>query len=142
MDKYLDAAPEAGMSFFKNFNGKGKIVMMNLLRFRDKADYANLESIKPAKSISGSEAYQRYMDKTLPLLKKAGSRIIFYGECNAFLIGPNTEKWDAMLLVEHASTAEFIAFSQNKEYLAHAGHRTAALDDSRLLPILESNHYG
>lgn len=28
-------------------------------------------------------------------------------------------------------------FAQSKDYLKHAGHRTAALEDSRLLPISE-----
>lgn len=115
--------------------------MMNLLKFKEWADYNNLEFISPSKPITGEEAYQLYMDNTLPLLKKAGSRIVFYGKCKEFLIGPSSEKWDAMLLVEHQSTSEFISFSQNKEFLAHAGHRTAALEDSRLLPILESSQY-
>jgi len=58
-------------------------------------------------------------------------------ESKNFLIGPEHEAWDAILLVEHESVEKFIAFSQNKDYLKNAGHRTAALEDSRLLPITE-----
>mgnify|MGYP003626893616 FL=1 len=141
MDKYLDATAEAGIHFYKNFNDKGKVVMMNLLKFRPLANYSNLESLKPADPISGEQAFQLYMDKTLPQLIEAGSRIVFYGECNAFIIGPETEKWDAVLLVEHQSANAFISFSQKKEFLKYAGHRTAALEDSRLLPITEKEKH-
>jgi hypothetical protein len=30
-----------------------------------------------------------------------------------------------------------MAFASNQEYLAGLGHRTAALEDSRLLPLVE-----
>ncbi len=115
--------------------------MMNLLRFKPKADYTNLESLKPDQEITGEEAYQLYMDYTLPELEKAGGKIIFYGKSNSFLIGPESENWDAILLVGHQSVAKFIEFSQNKDYLKTAGHRSAALEDSRLLPITEDKKY-
>lgn len=53
-----------------------------------------------------------------------------------FLIGPSDELWDKVLLVEHESVARFMAFAQDEAYLKYAGHRTASLDDSRLLPIV------
>jgi len=74
---------------------------------------------------------------TLPLLKKAGSRIIFYGGASSFLVGPENEKWEAVLMLEHQSISDFMAFSQSQDYEKTAGHRAAALDDSRLLPIKE-----
>ncbi|WP_339926280.1 DUF1330 domain-containing protein [uncultured Cyclobacterium sp.] len=141
MGKYLEPTTETGIRFYKNFNDKGKVVMMNLLKFKAVADYTNLEVLKTSDPISGAQAYQRYMDKTLPHLEKAGSRILFYGECNNFIIGPEAEKWGAILLVEHQSASAFISFSQKKEFLKYAGHRTAALEDSRLLPISEKEKY-
>ncbi len=135
MKKYIDSNPELGKQFYQNFHDKGKIVMLNLLRFKTLADYEGVEKIKPAKAISGKEAYDLYMDLTLPLLNKAGSRVLFYGDSMGYLIGPEEERWDAVLLVEHESVARFIEFSQNQDYLKTAGHRKAALLDSRLLPI-------
>jgi hypothetical protein len=41
------------------------------------------------------------------------------------------------MLVEHASPSAFMAFASNQEYLAGIGHRTVALEDSRLLPLEE-----
>lgn len=141
MNKHIDASPEAGKKFYQKFHDKGKVVMLNLLKFRTTADYTNLEELKPAKDISGEEAYQMYMDSTLPELEKAGSRIIYFGKSKDFLIGPNSEKWDAVLLVEHKSVLKFMEFAQNPDYLKKAGHRTAALEDSRLLPTNEIKNY-
>ncbi len=75
------------------------------------------------------------MNYTLPFLEEAGSQVLFYGESKNFIIGPKQEEWDVVLLVEHESVLKFMEFAQNEEYLKYAGHRTAALDDSRLLPI-------
>ena len=109
--------------------------MLNLLKFRAKANYSDLEPVKPSKEISGEEAYQLYMDYTLPELKKAGGRVLFYGRSEFFLIGPESESWDAVLLVEHLSASKFIEFAQSEDYQKNAGHRTAGLEDARLLPI-------
>ncbi|MDO5968827.1 DUF1330 domain-containing protein [Flavivirga aquimarina] len=137
MEKYIDVNPESGKKFYQDFHDKGKIVMLNLLKFRQKADYSNLVHLKPEKEISGEEAYKLYMKYTLPEIEKAGSRIIYYGKSKNFLIGPESEKWDAVLLVEHESVLKFMEFAQNKDYLKNAGHRTAGLEDSRLLPTTE-----
>ncbi len=137
MEKYIEASPEAGKRFYQQFHDKGKIVMLNLLKFKEKADYTNLKNIDPGNEISGEEAYQLYMESTLPQLEKAGSRLVYYGSGKDFLIGPDSEKWDAVLLVEHQSVVKFMEFAQNKDYLRNAEHRTAALEDSRLLPTTE-----
>jgi len=137
MEKYLRASPESGKRFYKELHDKGKIVMLNLLKFREKADYTHLEQLKPELEISGEEAYNLYMEGISSEFKKAGSRIIYYGRSNDFLIGPESEKWDAILVVEYESVVKFMDFAQNAVYLKNAGHRTAGLEDSRLLPSSE-----
>ncbi len=135
MKKYIDVSQEAGIEFYQKFHQKGKVVMLNLLKFKNIADYSDLKAIKPNKEISGEAAYKLYMEHTLPFLEKAESKVLFYGESGSFVIGPANEKWDMVLLVEHASVSKFMEFAQNEAYLKYAGHRTASLDDSRLLPI-------
>ncbi|MGY5352299.1 DUF1330 domain-containing protein [Wenyingzhuangia sp. IMCC45533] len=137
MTKYLSATPESGQNFYHNFHDKGKVVMLNLLKFRERAEYSNLEQTKPDEVNSGEEAYNYYLQKTLPELKKAGSKIIYYGKSNSFLIGPESEKWDAILVAEHKSVKDFMELAQSENYLKNAGHRTAGLEDSRLLPSTE-----
>ena len=43
------------------------------------------------------------------------------------------------VLVRQRDVAAFLAFASNAEYLAGLGHRTAALEDSRLLPLSEES---
>ncbi len=109
--------------------------MLNLLKFRDLADYSGHEDIRPEEAISGKEAYNLYIEHTLPELDKVGSKLLFHGVCQPYLIGPEGEGWDAMLLVEHESAEAFVAFAQNEDYLKFVGHRTAALEDARLVPM-------
>ncbi len=127
-ETYLMPTQEAGRNFVMR-KIIGNVIMLNLLRFREIADYSTLPELMPDKPISGKEAYQLYINHTLPFLKKSG------GE---YLIGPIDERWDAVLLIKQNSVESFLAFESNQEYLKGIGHRTAALEDSRLLPINEN----
>lgn len=65
----------------------------------------------------------------------AGGEVQFLGEGGSYLIGPEDERWDVVMLVRHASVQAFMGMAENADYLAGLGHRVAALEDSRLLPI-------
>jgi hypothetical protein len=134
--RYLDVSEEAGRAFFMR-RIPGSVVMLNLLRFRAQADYVATPELAPPEPIDGATAYRRYIEHTLPLLQKSGGDVIFFGRGGPFLIGPPGETWDAVLLVRQRSVADFMAFASDPEYLAGIGHRTAALEDSRLLPLIE-----
>jgi hypothetical protein len=73
----------------------------------------------------------------LPHLRASGGELLVLCEGGPFLIGPDDERWDMMMLVRQRSVDAFIAFPTNAEYLAGMGHRIAALEDSRLLPLTE-----
>lgn len=113
--------------------------MLNLLRFRATADYSASPQLAPATPITGEAAYRLYMEHAMPHLEKSGGKLLFFGRGCSFLIGPDNERWDAAMLVQQSSPTAFIAFASNPEYLAGIGHRTAALEDSRLLPVQESS---
>ena len=128
---------EAGRDFIMR-QIEGSVVMLNLIRFREIADYSATPKLMPGKPISGKKAYQLYIEHTLPFLTASGGEILFMGEGGMFLIGPTNERWDAVLLVRQKSVNSFLAFESNKDYMKGIGHRTAALEDSRLLPIVEN----
>jgi len=111
--------------------------MLNLLRFRAYADYSGYPALAPEKPMTGAAAYHLYVEHTLPYLRQSGGELIFLGHGGPFLIGPADERWDAAMLVRQRSVSDFIAFASNPGYLAGIGHRVAALEDSRLLPLLE-----
>lgn len=136
MGGYIDATESQGRAFFMRERGTGSpITMLNLLRFRDVADYSASPELAPAAPISGQEAYQRYMAHTVPFLDEAGGELLFKGDASAALIGPEAREWDLVLLVKHQSAEAFLSFAQNDAYKAGLGHRTAALADSRLIPL-------
>lgn len=116
----------------------GDIVMLNLLRFHGIADYSTCPELRPSHPITGAEAFQRYVEHTLPFLRESGGELLFMGAGGPFFIGPEIERWDLAMLVRQRSIEEFFAFASNVGYLAGLGHRTAALEDSRLLPLAHS----
>ena len=136
MTTYLEPTQDSGRAFVMR-GIKGEVVMLNLLRFRKVADYSAAPELAPETPISGAEAYDLYVAHTLPFLKASGGELMFLGTGGAFLVGPDSERWDMVMLVRQASTESFIAFASDADYLAGTGHRTAALEDSRLLPLSE-----
>jgi len=57
--------------------------MVNLLRFKDRAD-----GIDAADGISGEEAYGRYAAATAPFLAGVGGEVLFAGRTQEAVIGP------------------------------------------------------
>ena len=137
MQPYLEPTEESGRAFYER-GIAGRVVMLNLLRYKETADYSGAPELAPNEPITGEAAYRLYMEHTMPHLEKSGGRLLFFGRGGRFLIGPAGERWDAAMLVEQSSPAAFMEFASNVEYLAGIGHRTAALEDSRLLPLEEA----
>lgn len=74
MTAYLSPTREAGRNLFRR-DIQGEIVMLNLLRLRAIADYAQSPELAPAEPISGRAAYDRYIAHTLPFLRASGGEL-------------------------------------------------------------------
>ncbi len=133
---YLEPTQESGRSFVMR-GIAGELLMLNLLRFRDVADYSATPDLAPSSPVTGAEAFQRYIDHALPYLRESGGDLVLLAEGGAFLIGPQSERWDLAMLVRQKSVETFLAFAAHGAYLAGMGHRKAALEDSRLLPLVQ-----
>lgn len=133
---YLEPTQDAGR-FFVQRQWAGAVVMLNLLRFRKVADYSGHPRLAPTIPISGADAFDRYIQHTLPYLRESGGDVLFLGSGGPCLIGPADERWDMAMLVRQASMASFLSFASHEAYLAGLVHRTAAVEDSRLLPLSE-----
>ncbi|MEM6986647.1 MAG: DUF1330 domain-containing protein [Pseudomonadota bacterium] len=131
---YLDPTQASARALIER-HGEGPVTMLNLLRFREQADYSAHPELAPDAPISGQAAYERYMAHTAPLLAASGGRVEYLGAGGAFFIGPEDEHWDWIMLVQQRSVADFLAFAQDPAFQAGHGHRRAALLDSRLLPM-------
>ena len=108
------------------------VVMLNLLCFHDQAAYADTDQ---AEHCSGREAYKRYSQTSLQTIAAVGGRVIFGGKAHEALISSQGERWHQAFLVQYPSPAAFRAMVAMPQYQACVHHRTAALADSRLIPM-------
>jgi uncharacterized protein (DUF1330 family) len=108
----------------------GPFVMLNLLRFKDRADGID-------EGLSGAEAYARYSVATEQFLRAVGGHLVHAIAPRQSVIGPTEPEWDLVLLVQYPSRAKFIEMATNPEYLKIHAHREAALADSRLIACSE-----
>ena len=115
----------------------GPVTMLNLLRLREVADYSRDPELAPQTPISGREAYALYVEHALPYLTETGGELLYLGEGGDYLIGPEGEGWDLAMLVRQNSLQDFLSFASNEGYLKGLGHRTAAVWDSRILPLVD-----
>ncbi len=133
---HIEPTQEAGRAFASR-ELTGPLVMLNLLGFREVADYSATPELSPSTAITGAQAFQRYLEHAIPFLRDAGGELLFLGAGGEYLIGPSDARWDLVMLVRQGSVADFLSFASNEAYLAGMGHRVAALADSRLLPMAE-----
>ena len=104
------------------------VVMVNLLKFRQTAAYKDGTAECP-----GKKAYGLYAQALLTILKEIGAEVVYLGKAHGSLIGPADEAWDEVLLVKYPSIGTFTAMIGSPAYKAVVKHRTAALEDSRLI---------
>lgn len=101
----------------------GPIVMVNLLKFRERAEYPDGRD----PGLSGREAYHRYGVEVTKLVEAYGGRILFTGDVTALSLGRVEQLWDEIALAEYPSRAAFLAMSSSPEWRAIAIHRQAGL---------------
>lgn len=126
----VELDPRAIESFGESDEPATPIVMINLLRYRDDAQYPAGFAAEPC---SGREAYARYGAAVGALIAGAGGRVLWVGHVAKAVIAPDDEEWDNAVLVEYPSRAAFVEMISSPAYQAAAHHRTAALLDSRLI---------
>jgi len=115
-----------GMDQVRAFFGApedGPYVMVNLLKFRDKAAYE--DGSEP--ELSGREAYARYGEGVSKLVAELGGRMLFSGDVTSLMIGEVEELWDMVALVEYPSLAAFQAMAMSPGMHAIEHHRKAGL---------------
>jgi uncharacterized protein (DUF1330 family) len=126
----VEPSPERLQALLESAGADAPVVMINLLRYREKAAYPEGFDAEPC---SGREAYGRYGAVAIQRIATVGGRVLWMGSVGTTVIAPKGEDWDDALLVEYPSRKAFIEMVSQPEYLAAAPHRTAALEDSRLI---------
>ncbi|MGB5246824.1 MAG: DUF1330 domain-containing protein [Woeseia sp.] len=116
---------------FKSLPRDEPIMMLNCLRFHDKARYED------GREASGAAAYAAYSKASAPIFQRVGGDIIWRGKPQVTLIGPQDEQWDLMFIARYPNAAAFLEMVTDPEYRKAVKHRQAAVLDSRLVRTAE-----
>jgi uncharacterized protein (DUF1330 family) len=108
---------------------EGPIVMVNLLKFRERAAYHDGRQ----ESISGLDAYMRYATKMRAIVEAAGGRFLFTGDVHHLIVGSASELWDKVGLVEYPSREVFLRLAMSPEVQAIGVDREAGLEGQLLI---------
>lgn len=111
----------------------GPIRMINLLAFKEQADYGDIEDPAENGQSTGAEAYARYGAVAMGQVQSVGGSQFYAGLVDMTVIGPETESWDLVAIVEYPSRKAFLEMVSKPEYQACVYHRTAGLADTRLI---------
>jgi len=108
------------------------IHMINLVRYRDQADYRGSSPLPPC---SGREAYlQRYAPAFRKVAAGEDYGLFWMGNVRALLVGGAGEHWDDIVIVRYASLAALRRILGSPAYEAEAApHRRAALADWKFI---------
>jgi uncharacterized protein (DUF1330 family) len=118
----LHPSAEQAKTFFGG-EDDGRMCMVNLLKFKDKATYA--DGSEP--ELSGREAYLRYGAGVQACIAAVGGKSRFSGRVTDLMIGEVEELWDMVAIVEYPSRAAMLQMLQSAEYQAITKHRDAGL---------------
>lgn len=101
----------------------GPIYMVNLLKFRDRAEYEDGRDT----DLTGREAYQLYGRAVVQLLADYGAELVFMGDVTFLSLGQVEELWDEVAIVKYPGRADLLAMSTSDAWQAASVHRTAGL---------------
>ncbi len=112
---------EANAELIASLPDAGPVVMVNLLRLRDRA------------------AYRRYSELAMPLIKARGGTVLWAGNGEAVAFGDaQSDRWDYVVLVRYPSRAAFLEMLRSSEYAAANVQREQAVERHVILAAAET----
>ena len=126
MTQYIDPTKEQ-FGVFKDLPLDERVQMLNLVKLNDVATYED------GRTTSGAEAYQAYGKTSGAVFRKLGGKIIWTGDFQFTLIGPDDEDWDIAFIAEYPSGQAFVDMIRDPDYREAVKHRQAAVKTSRLI---------
>lgn len=101
----------------------GPIYMVNLLRFKPKAEYEDGRET----NLTGREAYGIYGEGVQKLLAKLGGAGMFHAEVTRLMLGEVEDLWDAVAIAMYPSRGAMFEMMRMPEMAEIGVHRTAGL---------------
>jgi uncharacterized protein (DUF1330 family) len=116
-----NAPPELNEALVRSLPDKGPVVMVNLVRFRERS----LDG-----DGSGKDAYLRYSRAVMPLIKARGGGVLWAGDAEGAAYGEVAGGcWSYVVLVQYPSRAAFLDMVTSADYAAANLHRENGVDD-------------
>ena len=112
---------EEQMAGFLEGDVDSPIEMLNLLKFKDKAEYEDGRET----DLSGEEAYSIYGLEVTEHLKKVGGEPIFFGKVERLMLGEVEELWDMVAIAKYPSRKAMLKMISDPDYIESAKHRSA-----------------
>ncbi|MEM6808442.1 MAG: DUF1330 domain-containing protein [Pseudomonadota bacterium] len=131
MSEHIDPTRDQ-FNAFKDLPRDTPILMLNLIRYREVADYGDGSG-----DVSGAEAYRRYGKESGPIFARVGGSIVWRGRPEIVLTGPSDEIWDAAFIARYPHAGAFFEMVTDADYKEAVKHRTAAVATSRLIRMAE-----
>ena len=129
---------------FKALPRDTPIQMLNLIRLRPLADYPEGHPDQ-GKGLTGLDAYRAYGRESAEVFARVGGRQIWAGRPETVVTGPEDERWDLAFIAEYPNAAAFLAMVTDPGYREVVKHRTAGVEDSRLIrlaPLIPGEGFG
>ena len=105
------------------------IAMLNLLKFKEKAEY---EDGRPC-DLSGVEAYRLYSQAFREIMEPRGVLILYSGIPRGVLIGSGDDLWDEVAIVQYPNTQVMLDMLRDESYQQAQQHRAAGLEGQLLI---------
>ena len=102
---------------------EGPIFMVNLLKFKERAEYADGRET----DLSGREAYGLYGQAVSQIIRQYDGEVIFVGDVTFLSLGQVEELWDEVAIAKYPNRAALWAMSTSPEWNEAAVHRAAGL---------------
>ena len=114
---------QAQLEGFLDPDARGPIYMLNLLSFKEKAEYADGRET----TLSGKEAYQIYAAGVSKVITQVGGHLGFGADIERLMLGEVETLWDQVAIAMYPSRAAMLEMIQMPEYAEISVHRTAGL---------------
>lgn len=119
---------------FKALPRDTPIQMLNLVRVRALADYPE-DHPDHGKGLTGLEAYRAYGRESAEVFTRVGGKQVWAGRPETVVTGPTDERWDLAFIAEYPNAGAFLAMVTDPGYREVVKHRTAGVEDSRLIRL-------
>ena len=114
---------EKQMEEFLEEGNDEPIYMVNLLKFKEKAEYPD----KRETDLTGREAYAIYGAEVVKHLEKVGGKPIFGSDVIRLMLGEVEELWDQVAIAMYPNRKAMLKMISDPDYIESAQHRVAGL---------------